>query len=79
MHPWLAVLSCSVPALAQVTWTVNSAGGAQFTAVQPAIAAAAPGDRIEVPALRHLDVFAQGLAFVGADLVLTGGTATHIL
>lgn len=48
MHPCLAVLSLSVPALAQVTWTVNSAGGAQFTAIQPAIAAAAPGDRIEV-------------------------------
>jgi hypothetical protein len=48
MHRWLAVLYCSVPALAQVTWTVNSAGGAQFTAIQPAIAAAAPGDRIEV-------------------------------
>ncbi|HEU4419079.1 MAG TPA: hypothetical protein VFT55_09085 [Planctomycetota bacterium] len=48
MHPWLAVLSCSVSAVAQVTWTVNSAGGAQFTAIQPAITAAAPGDRIEV-------------------------------
>jgi hypothetical protein len=32
-----------------------------------------------VPALRHLNVFAQGLAFVGPALVLTGGTATHTL
>ncbi len=33
---------------AQTTWIVNSGGGAQFTTIQPAIAAASPGDRIEV-------------------------------
>lgn len=41
-------LLLSVPCAAQATWTVHSAGGAQFTAIQPAIAAAAAGDRIEV-------------------------------
>lgn len=46
-----ATLLCTAiaaPLAAQSTWTVNSAGGAQFTAIQPAIAAAGPGDRIEV-------------------------------
>ncbi|HEX6812067.1 MAG TPA: hypothetical protein VF384_10630 [Planctomycetota bacterium] len=49
-HPLLVPLlfATTVPSTAQTTWTVNSAGGAQFTAIQPAITAAAPGDRIEV-------------------------------
>jgi hypothetical protein len=44
----LAAIVLAVPCVAQATWTVNSAGGAQFTAIQPAIAAAAAGDRIAV-------------------------------
>jgi hypothetical protein len=38
----------TVPLPAQAVWTVHAGGGAMFTAIQPAIAAAAPGDRIEV-------------------------------
>lgn len=38
----------ALPLSAQTTWTVNASGGAQFAAIAPAIAAAAPGDRIEV-------------------------------
>lgn len=44
----IATLLLAGSLAAQTVWTVNSAGGAQFTAIQPAITAAAPGDRIEV-------------------------------
>jgi hypothetical protein len=47
----LLLLPLTASLTAQATWTVDSAGGAQFTAIQPAILAAAPGDRIEVQGL----------------------------
>jgi hypothetical protein len=48
MRALLVVATFAFSAAAQTTWTVNSAGGAMFRWVQAAIAAAAPGDRIEV-------------------------------
>lgn len=59
---FLVPFGLALPLVAQTTWTVNSAGGAMFTAIQPAIAAAAPGDRIEV----------QGAGPYGAFLVDRG-------
>lgn len=43
---------CCAPAVAQTTWVVDLAGGpgSQFTQIQPAIQAAAPGDFIHVRA-----------------------------
>jgi hypothetical protein len=43
---------CCTPAVAQTTWVVDLAGGpgSQFTQIQPAIQAAAPGDFIHVRA-----------------------------
>ena len=48
MKVLLVVPALAAGCLAQTVFTVNSAGGAQFTAIQPAITAASPGDRIEV-------------------------------
>src|SRR5688500_7350338 len=48
VRPLVVLLVLTGALVAQTTWTVNSGGGAQFTAIQPAIAAATPGDRIEV-------------------------------
>src|SRR5262245_55337300 len=46
----LVLMSLATPLLAQRTWIVDAAGGAgvHFTDIPPAVAAASPGDRIEV-------------------------------
>ncbi|MBK8978788.1 MAG: hypothetical protein IPM29_23050 [Planctomycetes bacterium] len=46
---YAVLLACSGVA-SQSTWVVAAGGGGQFTDIQPAIAAASPGDRIEVRA-----------------------------
>ncbi len=62
------VLVISVPA--QRTWVVDSMGrpGSDFTDIPPAVAAAAPGDLIQVLATGHrylLPVFRKGVRLVG--------------
>lgn len=44
----VVLVATTLPCLAQATWIVDAAGGGSFTAIQPAIAAASPGDRIVV-------------------------------
>lgn len=55
---------------AQRTWTVSLHGGADFYEIQPAIAAAAPGDRIEV---RLALTYAPFDVYKGVDLEATDG------
>jgi len=68
----VVVLSTSLPCLAQTTWFVNAAGGGNFTAIQPAITAASPGDRIVV---QGAGPYAAFVLDKGLDVEATAGAA----
>jgi hypothetical protein len=70
----LAALAWATPALAQVTWTVDDSGGADFVQIQDAIDAAADGDVILVEPGDY-----ASFAIVDKGLVLTGTTPTAMV
>jgi hypothetical protein len=70
----LAALACATPAVAQVTWTVDDSGGADFVQIQDAIDAAADGDVILVEPGDY-----ASFAIVDKGLVLTGTTPTAMV
>ena len=66
----VAALGLCVPAAAQSEWIVDRTGGGQFTEIQPAVDAAAPGDRILVRAGSYAGFrLGKGLAIEAATLV----------
>jgi hypothetical protein len=76
-HPGIAVLlALLAPALRANTYTVDASGGAQFTDIQSAIAAAQPGDVLLVAGGTYpgftLD---KGIAIIGYNTVNVTGTA----
>ena len=81
------VASFAVPAVAQTTWTVNAGGGAQFTSLAAAVAAAAPGDTILVQQPAMLEAVVgfttdKGLTIVGeggAVPIATGATPIEVV
>lgn len=70
------LLLCAASVTAQQTWTVNAAGGAQFTDIGAAVAAAADGDAIVVApgGYAPFAVVGKSLTIVGTNVnVVTPG------
>jgi len=82
----MSALLLLVSAATAATWTVRSDGSGDFTTVPAAVAAAASGDRIEVPAGDWdgpVDFSGKNLSLVGVDgaasTTLSGGGAAAVL
>lgn len=63
----------AVPVVAQTTWTVRASGGAQFTSLAAAVAAASPGDTILVQQPAMLEAVVGFTTDKGLTIVGEGG------
>lgn len=70
-------VSLAASGVAAATWIVDPGGGGDFTSVQPAIEAAAPGDEI----LIHDGTYVENLDFLGKDLWVhsSGGPSAVVI